>query len=239
LKHFRVMMGYFTLVWVFIFLFILMGNNDILGKVGSNNDKNDYFGDYSKSISNKLVRFHVIANSDSSDDQRVKLLIRDAILKDVGEPLTKFNSSKESLVFLGKKTKEIERIANEILQQNGKIYKSKAMIGEFNFPIKTYGSITLPPGQYNALRIVLGKGDGKNWWCVMFPPLCFIDITRGLTSEETDKSLGKILNNKEIKKITSTDNIKTTMKEKSKNTKPNIEFKFKSIELIKKIMHKI
>lgn len=222
------MWGCFSLLWVFLFIF--MGNNNILGKVDANN-KNNYLQDYSKAISKKLVRFHVIANSDSSDDQRVKLLIRDAILKDVGEPLSKLKSSKESLAFLGGKTKEIERIADGVLQQNGKVYKSEAVIGEFNFPIKTYGTITLPPGKYNALRVILGKGSGKNWWCVMFPPLCFIDITKGLTSEETDKALGAALNSKEVKKITSTGNIKTT--------KPHIEFKFKSIEFIKKLIHKI
>ena len=229
MKRFSVMVGSFSLVWGCIILFIFMGNNGILGKTSLVNSKSNYLADYSKSISNKLVRFHVIANSDSSDDQRVKLLIRDAILKDVGEPISKLHSSKESLVFLKKRTKEIEGIADGVLEQNGKNYKSMAVIGQFSFPIKTYGSITLPPGQYNALRVVLGRGGGKNWWCVMFPPLCFIDITRGLTSKETDKSLGAVLNSKEIKKITSTDNIRTI--------KPNIQFKFKSIELIKKLLH--
>lgn len=191
-------------------------------------------------ISSKLVRFHVIANSDSTEDQAVKLKVRDAILNGLGDSLEKCKTRDASLLFLKNKTNYIEKISDKILRDNGKTYKAKAMIGNFNFPIKSYGKITLPAGKYTALRVVLGDGDGKNWWCVMFPPLCFIDITRGLTSEETDKSLGKVLNQNEISKITTLNkkNNATYQKKENKYLKPNIEFRFKAIDMIKKLFKK-
>lgn len=184
-------------------------------------------------ISNKLVRFHVIANSDSKEDQSVKLKVRDAILKDLGSPLEKIKTRSESLKYLKSKSSEIERLSDQILAENGENYKAKAMIGEFDFPIKSYGDITLPEGKYTAFRVVLGKGSGKNWWCVMFPPLCFIDITRGLTTEESDKSLNKVLNEKEIKEVTSGNN--RTKGSKITSDVSKVEFRFKTIEIVKKL----
>lgn len=190
-------------------------------------------------ISNKLIRFHVIANSDSSGDQKVKLQVRDAILNSLGGSLEKCKTRKDSLIFLKNRTNEIEVIADQVLVKDGKGYKAKAMIGDFNFPIKSYGKITLPPGKYTALRVVLGDGEGRNWWCVMFPPLCFIDITRGLTSAETDESLGKVLNPKEITSITNTkvkNNEKTIVKNQSKYLKPKVQIRFKVIDIIKNLL---
>lgn len=195
--------------------------------------------EYSKSInieeiSNKLVRFHVIANSDSIEDQKVKLRVRDAILDKLRKPLEKCDTRAESLVLLQKEKKAIEKISDQILLGNGKHYVAKAIIGDFKFPIKSYGNVTLPPGKYRALRVVLGKGDGKNWWCVMFPPLCFIDISKGVTSTQTDKTLKKALNSNEIKKITdySYDKVK---EKKSKYLKANIQLRFKGIDLLKNL----
>lgn len=189
-----------------------------------------------KDVSDKIIRFHVIANSDSAQDQRVKLDIRDAILNNVGDPLSRCKTRDESLKFLKNKISSIEEIADDILKSDGEKYKAKAMLGNFNFPIKSYGEITLPQGEYKAVRVVLGEGEGKNWWCVMFPPLCFIDITRGLTSEETNKSLQKVLNPNEVKKITT---LEAPKKSGNGIFKKNIKLRFKSIDIIKKVINKI
>lgn len=219
-------------------------------------------------ISDKLIRFHVVANSDLESDQRVKLKVRDAILKEIGPKLSKSKSREESLNILNENTLKIEALSNAILKKEGKSYRASAQIGDFNFPIKSYGNITLPEGEYKAVKVVLGEGQGKNWWCVMFPPLCFIDITRGLTTEETDEELGKILNEEEMDSITAfkQNGIKTEVvagvenKEsksaKAKDTKETkilaeenvtensspgtkVEFRFKSVEVIKNTFEKI
>lgn len=210
-----------------------------LGGIINNKTSIEASEDYSKAInteeiSNKLVRFHVIANSDSIEDQNVKLKVRDAILNRLREPLEKCDTRAQSLLLLQKEKKDIENISDQILLGNGKHYIAKAMIGDFKFPIKSYGNVTLPPGKYRALRVVLGKGGGKNWWCVMFPPLCFIDISKGVTSAQTDKSLKKALSSKEITKITDYSYNKVKEK-KSKYLKANIQLRFKGIDLLKNL----
>ena len=191
------------------------------------------------SISKKVVRFHVIANSDSDEDQAIKLKIRDAILEDLGVKLEQLQTKEESILFLKDRLAQIENIANTILRKSGKFYSSKAYLQEFDFPIKSYGEITLPQGKYTALRVVLGNGEGKNWWCVMFPPLCFIDITRGLASEESNMELGKVLDQKEISKITtqkSKENNKVAKKTSNNYKKSSIQVRFKTIDFIKSLL---
>lgn len=219
-------------------------------------------------ISDKLIRFHVIANSDLNGDQAVKLKVRDAILKEVGPILSKSNSRDESLKIIQDNLIRIENIANGVLKREGENYNAQAMLGNFNFPIKKYGTITLPAGEYKALRVVLGNGEGKNWWCVMFPPLCFIDITRGLTSEKTDEQLKRVLEDDEVEAITAFDQtsqkeeVKTTKKEsqsqkvikdaidknkslstdeeaeKSEMLNTSVEFRYKSVEIFAKAFDK-
>lgn len=212
-------------------------------------------------INDKLIRFHVIANSDSEEDQSVKLRIRDGILQKYGPLLSESGSRDESLQLISENLKDIESTADEILKKEGQNYSARAMLGESTFPIKQYGSITLPAGEYTALKVVLGEGGGKNWWCVMFPPLCFIDVTRGLTSEETDRELKKVISPEKVESITAfkQDTTKTEVVAKvqgsstkvskaAKNTKPDVktntikpgvEFRFKSVELIKKTFRRL
>jgi stage II sporulation protein R len=186
----------------------------------------------STSINDKLIRFHVIANSDLNEDQAVKLKVRDAILSDVGPKLSKSSSREESLKILQANLGKIESISNKILSKEGQNYRAQAMLGDFNFPIKKYGTITLPAGEYKAVRVVLGDGEGKNWWCVMFPPLCFIDITRGLTSEKTDEELKEVLEDEEVEAI-------TAFKQESQNKEVKTDKKIsESQEIIKSAIDK-
>lgn len=221
-------MGFFVLILIFVLSF---------GYIIKVNDE--------KSINNKLLRFHVIANSDSIEDQTVKLKVRDAVLKNIGPEISKCKDLQESVEVVENNKERIEKICNEILSREGKDYTAKAMIGKYNFPVKTYGTITLPSGEYTAFRIVLGSGEGKNWWCVMFPPLCFIDITKGVTSKETDEELRKVLDDEEIKSITAFKQIDEKVEVVSHNSKTynktnikennKVELKFKSIEIFNKL----
>ncbi|HMM05350.1 MAG TPA: stage II sporulation protein R [Clostridiales bacterium] len=137
-----------------------------------------------------LIRFHVIANSDSVCDQAVKLKVRDAVLEQVNDALSKAASKEEAAAILSSKSDAIIDTANAVLTAEGFSYTATAKLGTSVFPTKTYGSITLPAGKYNAYRIILGEGKGKNWWCVLYPPLCFVDITDDVSVAVTRDETG-------------------------------------------------
>lgn len=157
--------------------------------------------DTAKDISEKIIRFHVIANSDSASDQNVKLKVRDRVLKEIAPKMQKLKTKTDSEKFIKSNLGYIKKIASSELSKNGKSYGVDVTLGKSQFPVKVYSNIALPPGEYDALKIVLGKGVGKNWWCVMFPPLCFVDITHNITSKETENGLKKVLNDDEYNSI--------------------------------------
>ena len=127
----------------------------------------------------KIIRFHVIANSDYKEDQEMKLKIRDKILSSMGEKFGSSHSKKETREIIYNNLENIKSIAEEEIKKEGKDYTVDVSLGQDTFPTKTYGDVTFPQGEYEALKVVIGEGKGKNWWCVMFPPLCFVDISRG------------------------------------------------------------
>lgn len=126
-----------------------------------------------KALENSLIRFHVLANSDTASDQELKLKVRDAVLAAFQEDIQSFNTVEEARVFLYRNLKEVEETAEAVIQSEGYNYKAKASLTTDAFPTKKYGNITLPAGFYQSLRIEIGKADGRNWWCVMFPPICY------------------------------------------------------------------
>jgi len=181
-----------------------------------------------KSIEKKVIRFHVIANSDSSQDQAVKLKVRDKVLEYISPKLKKSKSKEESQRILKENDKEIIKIAEDVLRKNGYSYKVSTTLGKENFPVKVYGNITLPQGEYDAYRIIIGSGEGKNWWCVMFPPLCFVDITKGSVSyKETEKQMKQVLSEKEYSMVDNT------------SQRDEVRMKFKIVEIVKSIVKKI
>lgn len=124
-----------------------------------------------------LIRLHVLANSDSVADQQLKLKVRDAII-DYLTPYLKNVTTKSMAeqIVLEQKDKLIA-IGRNVVVMNGADYPVDVQIGMFDFPIKAYGSLVLPAGTYEAVRVLVGNAKGSNWWCVLFPPLCFVDIT--------------------------------------------------------------
>ena len=117
-----------------------------------------------------ILRLHIIANSDSAADQRVKLLVRDAVL----QILPACDSAAEAETYLLAHGQEVLALAERTLRENGFAYGAQLLLGKCDFPDRTYGSVTYPAGEYEALRIVLGSGGGQNWWCLLFPPLCIV-----------------------------------------------------------------
>ncbi len=137
----------------------------------------------------QLIRFHVLANSDSEQDQALKRAVRDAILKDVSPRLAVSRSLDESRQILKQIRPDMERIGHDVVKMWGKDYCVRTEYGHSPFPTKSYGSLVLPSGDYEALSVVIGEGQGSNWWCVLFPPLCFIDIDQS-TAVQVDGKKG-------------------------------------------------
>jgi stage II sporulation protein R len=132
----------------------------------------------------ELIRFHVIANSDTLEDQALKNAVRDRLISSIGEEFKEADSIKEARkVLLTNENKMLQEAQLEVANW-GKNYEIKLEYGDFPFPTKSYGSLVLPSGEYEALRIVIGEGKGQNWWCVLFPPLCFVDISTSLARDE-------------------------------------------------------
>lgn len=125
----------------------------------------------------ELIRFHVIANSDSKRDQDAKYHVRDALAEFLRPRLREASDFEEAKAILLKNRYRIAEIAQEALRREGLEYGVSVSIGRFMFPARAYGGVVLPAGEYEAVRVVLGEGKGANWWCVLFPPLCFVDIS--------------------------------------------------------------
>ncbi|NMM61571.1 stage II sporulation protein R [Clostridium sp. P21] len=177
-------------------------------------------------IASKIIRFHVIANSDSKSDQALKLKVRDKVLEYMQPKLKNSKSIDESREIIKKNNNEVIEIAQSVIKENKYNYTVNTTLSNENFPVKTYGNITLPQGRYEAYRIIIGNGQGQNWWCVMFPPLCFVDVTKGEVSyKETEKDMKKVLSPEEYKMV---DNQICNSGDKS-----NIKVKLKILELLK------
>ena len=147
------------------------------------------------SISEQVFRLHVIANSDSDEDQNLKYIVRDKVLEYVNS--LNFSSKDELVNYLQINSSTIEDIARETIIENGFDYSVNVEIGHFDFPTKEYGDIALPAGDYDALRIKIGNAEGRNWWCVMFPPLCFVDVSSGIVDEGSKQILENNLSEEE------------------------------------------
>lgn len=117
-----------------------------------------------------ILRLHILANSDSPADQRVKLLVRDAML----QVLPACDSAEEAERYLLTHGSQVLALAEQTLRENGFDYGAQLLLGKCDFPDREYCGVTYPAGEYEALRIVLGNGAGQNWWCVLFPPLCIV-----------------------------------------------------------------
>lgn len=152
-------------------------------------------------ISHKIIRFHVIANSDSNADQALKLKVKEAVVNYTAELLCNSKSISETEDLLSSHTNDIISIANNVISENDYDYPVTAEITDTYFPTKSYGSYTFPPGTYRAFQIKIGEAKGKNWWCVLYPPLCFIDISHGTVNPESEELLKETLTTDEFQAV--------------------------------------
>lgn len=122
-----------------------------------------------------IIRFHVIANSDSEEDQALKYKVRNCVLAKVQNQLSESCTASETRSFIENNLEEIETWARQCINAEGYDYKASARIGVAAIPAKQYDDVYFPAGNYEALTITIGEGKGQNWWCVIFPPLCLVD----------------------------------------------------------------
>lgn len=141
------------------------------------------------SIASKILRFHVLANSDSPSDQKVKEQVRDAVGTYLKPILEESSNIEDTRRVVNAHMDEIIAISEETLREQGYDYEVSAVIAHTDFPEKTYGSYTFPKGNYEALEITIGEGEGANWWCVLYPNMCF----KGTVFEVEDKEAGEEL----------------------------------------------
>ena len=176
-----------------------------------------------KNISNNFLRLHVVANSDSTEDQILKYKIRDAVIDYMKPYFSNINTKKDALEILNSQKNNITNLAKKIATDNGYTYPVTVFIGNFYFPTKEYSEIILPEGYYDALKIELGDAKGQNWWCVMFPPLCFVDVSSGVVPEESKEVLQENLSYEEYNLLSENQN------------NSDMNFKFKIVELFQNI----
>ena len=157
-----------------------------------------YASSVSSDISDSVFRLHIIANSDSEEDQNLKLVVRDNVLAYMKEIATDISSKEEAISVITSHLDDFKAIASETISNAGYDYDVNISVGEFDFPTKNYGDISLPAGIYDALRIEIGEAKGHNWWCVMFPTLCFVDVSSGSLDEESKGVLESSLTEEEF-----------------------------------------
>lgn len=154
-----------------------------------------------KGIAEKIIRFHVIANSDTKEDQDLKLAVRDAVGIKMSGILKEAADRSRSEAVIRKNMEDMKQTAEKVIAERGYDYDVDICLTDTDFPVKTYGAYTFPAGNYEALEIVIGAGKGHNWWCVMYPNMCFSDTMYEVIDEDAKSSLKKVLSDEEYQKV--------------------------------------
>ena len=169
-------------------------------------------------VYDSVVRLHVLANSDSEEDQALKLKVRDALLEKTAPLLSSCSSREEACAALEAHMDELKQIAEEVIRAEGYDYPVTILLGEEEYPEKNYDSICFPSGKYTSLRVCIGNAEGQNWWCCLFPPLCLGNST--VSSEDAEDAFISVgLTPNQYKIITQTE-------------KPIYRVRFKILEML-------
>lgn len=169
-------------------------------------------------IAPDILRFHVLANSNTSEDQSLKLKVRTMLLNTIYEDLGEKASLEETKDFVHSHQYILERKAERFMKQFGYDYGAQLELTTCYFPTKTYGDMVFPCGTYEAVRVKIGKGKGHNWWCVLYPPLCFVDSSYAVVPETSKKILKQSIEASDYQKL--------------KMEKPKINIRFKLIDVL-------
>ncbi len=169
-----------------------------------NAEKNEMQGE----LAEQVFRFHVLANSDSSEDQVLKMKVKEAIITYMKQELPESDSVETTKKWARENLVQIEQVAAGLIAEEGYEYSVKAEVTTCDFPDKTYGDVTFPAGEYEALRIEIGQAKGQNWWCVLYPNLCFIDAVHAVVPEKGKNELKEVLEEDTYEMVTTTTRFK-------------------------------
>lgn len=153
-------------------------------------------------LAREVLRFHILANSDSDEDQALKITVRDQILDYLESEMPKALDVHETVRWIRRHMDDLEEVSRKTVAAQGYDYPVNAAVTTCWFPDRTYGDMTFPAGNYEALRIELGDAKGHNWWCVLYPGLCFMDAANAVITEEGKQKLQNVLTEDEYEQIT-------------------------------------
>lgn len=153
-------------------------------------------------LAQEVLRFHVLANSDSETDQVLKMQVKEDVLSYLEQEMPDTMDLEETRLWMRRHVEELETVGRETVMEEGYDYPVTAAVTTCWFPEKTYGDVTFPSGNYEALRVEIGAAQGKNWWCVLYPNLCFLDAANAVVPEEGKQKLQNVLTEEEYARIT-------------------------------------
>lgn len=190
-------------------------------------------------IPSEAIRLRILANSDMEEDQAIKRKVRDEVNKHITEWVSDLTSIEEARTLIKSKLPEVQEIAERVVKEEGSNQSVKTDFNKVDFPTKLYGQFLYPAGEYEAILITLGDGDGANWWCVLFPPLCFLDFSNGVAVSDGFEEEPK----EQEEKLAVQDEEKESKQEKDNEEDPvytgedeeEVEVKFFLVELWEKI----
>lgn len=159
-------------------------------------------------LAQEVLRFHILANSDSEEDQALKIKVRDQVLEYLKSDMPEDMSVSETKEWMRMHTGELEEIGQSVIVEENKDYPVNAAVTTCYFPEKTYGDVTFPAGNYEALRIEIGAAKGHNWWCVLYPSLCFTDAANAVVPDEGKEKLKNVLTEAEYSEVTAQSDFK-------------------------------
>lgn len=158
-----------------------------------------------KEIADNIIRFHVRANSDSDKDQNLKLKVKDAVVSYLQKELSSADSLDDARNILYDDSAQIKDIAQTVIKSEGMSYNVNVYFEKSYFPLKTYGDMSFPPGEYEAFRIDIGEAGGHNWWCVLFPPLCMVSQSYSVVPDDSKQMLKNVLSEEAYDTVTMQD----------------------------------
>ena len=159
-------------------------------------------------LASEVLRFHILANSDSEEDQALKMRVKDQVIAYLEKTLPKGLDVDRTKDWMRRHTDELENVAAAVIEKEGQDYPVSAAVTTCYFPEKTYGDVTFPAGNYEALRVEIGAAKGHNWWCVLYPNLCFLDAANAVVPEEGKKELKSVLTEEEYSQVTAQSDFK-------------------------------
>lgn len=181
--------------YIIVSIVMCMG---ILGWIGY---KNLESASAQKILSTSAIRFHILANSDSTADQQLKMKVKENVVDYIYRNTGDFDSVQETKSFIIRNDKTIKKIARDTIISQGYDYSVTSTFGTDEFPDKSYGDVVFPAGSYTSYTVSIGSGKGHNWWCVLYPPLCFVDASTGVVPDSSKERLQESLTEKEYDSI--------------------------------------